>query len=131
MRIPSYIQCNRHGIFYFRRGVPISLRGIIGKREIIYSLRTREPHNAVNSARIIATRVDQLFYEVRMGNNKNIRTYYAFSCTELADGTTKKTVDMSEAEFTAILKSDLPTEEKLELLHPNSKSKQYSLLEIQ
>jgi len=122
MRIPSYIQCNRYGIFYFRRGVPISLRGIVGKREIICSLRTREPHSAVNSARIIAIQIDQLFNEARMGNKKNITIDYSFSSIELPDGTIETKVDMSEAEFDKLLESNLPNEEKFKLLNPNSNS---------
>jgi hypothetical protein len=43
MKIPSYWQYNRFGIHYFRRGIPRDLKPAIGKREIVCSLRTRDP----------------------------------------------------------------------------------------
>jgi integrase len=33
---------NRHGVYYFRKAVPLPLRSIIGKREILVSLKTKD-----------------------------------------------------------------------------------------
>ncbi|MCP3690184.1 MAG: hypothetical protein GY784_17405 [Gammaproteobacteria bacterium] len=87
MRIPSYIQRNRYGIFYFRRAVPHALRSAVGKREIIFSLHTREPQKAVKFARISAIQVDQIFSEARMG--KTIKTGWTFEVETTPDGVTK------------------------------------------
>lgn len=43
MRIPSYIQRSRHGIYFFRIAVPKALRETVnGRREIKHSLQTRD-----------------------------------------------------------------------------------------
>ncbi len=34
---------NRHGVYYFRKAVPLPLRSIIGKREILVSLKDQGP----------------------------------------------------------------------------------------
>jgi hypothetical protein len=39
LRLPSYLQLNSYGIFYFRIAVPKSLRVVLGRREIKRSLR--------------------------------------------------------------------------------------------
>jgi hypothetical protein len=91
MKIPSYLQKNRYGIFHFRRAVPSLLRNTIGKREIICSLYTREPREAVHLSRLFAIHVEQLFQEVRMGKKSGIRTNW----------TTEYNPDGSISSFTA------------------------------
>ncbi|MFG1413808.1 tyrosine-type recombinase/integrase [Xanthobacter sp. VTT E-85241] len=41
-----YLQRSRHGVFRYRRAVPLTLRGAAGKREILTSLRTKNPADA-------------------------------------------------------------------------------------
>ncbi|MFG1397315.1 tyrosine-type recombinase/integrase [Roseixanthobacter pseudopolyaromaticivorans] len=41
-----YLQRSRHGVFRYRRAVPLSLRETAGKREILISLRTKNPADA-------------------------------------------------------------------------------------
>lgn len=59
--MPSYLQRNRHGVYYFRRAIPKQIRHIIGKSEIIFSLHTRTTSDAKYLARLNAVRVDQYF----------------------------------------------------------------------
>lgn len=47
VKLPSCLQRNRFGIYYFRRAVPEALRPTVGKLEIIRSLRTRELRRAI------------------------------------------------------------------------------------
>ena len=89
MKIPSYLQRNRYGIFHFRRAVPECLRNIIGKREIVRSLRTREPCEAVQLSRLAAMQVERVFQEARMSKRKSIKTEYTFEF-EYPDGTKEK-----------------------------------------
>lgn len=41
-----YLQRSRHGVFRYRRAVPLTLREAAGKREILISLRTKNPADA-------------------------------------------------------------------------------------
>ncbi|MEP9369490.1 tyrosine-type recombinase/integrase [Xanthobacter sp. VNH20] len=41
-----YLQRSRHGVFRYRRAVPLRLREAVGKREILISLRTKNPADA-------------------------------------------------------------------------------------
>lgn len=72
MHIPSYLQRNRYGIFHFRRAIPARLRHIAGKREIVLSLRTRDPKIGIQRARHVALQVDNWFIEIaeQMGKKK-------------------------------------------------------------
>ena len=58
VKISSYLQKNRYGIFYFRRAIPHSLRKHAGRTEVVCSLRTREPRQAVKQSRKVAILFD-------------------------------------------------------------------------
>ena len=66
MKIPSYLQRNRYGIFHFRRAVPQCLRAILGKGEIVRSMHTREPREAAQLSRMFAVHVDRLLEGAHM-----------------------------------------------------------------
>lgn len=61
IRLPSHLQVNRYGIYYFRIAIPQSLQVQLGKREIKKSLRTSDRKKAVLFARSLRTKVDYLF----------------------------------------------------------------------
>jgi len=71
------VQKNRYGIYHFRRAIPHDLRAIIGKREITKSLQTRDPKIAVQLARFITIKTDELFarsIQTMSKKNKNPKT---------------------------------------------------------
>lgn len=72
MRIPSYIQRSRHGIYFFRIVVPKALRETVnGRWEIKHSLQTRNLREALRVARPLALQAFELFE--RMGGRMNRR----------------------------------------------------------
>lgn len=71
MRIPTYIQRSRHGIYFFRIVVPRELRGRLnGQGEIKRSLRTRNLREAMRMARPLALRAYEIFDELGAGMSK-------------------------------------------------------------
>ncbi len=58
---------NRQGIYYFRRIVPIELRTIIGRREIIRSLATHDLKTARKAVIEMADNLDELFTKIQSG----------------------------------------------------------------
>ncbi|OOZ34773.1 DUF6538 domain-containing protein [Solemya velesiana gill symbiont] len=70
VKLPSYLQRNRFGVFHFRRVIPNDLRSIVGKREFQRTLRTHETIKAIPMARILALQTDQWFAELRMRKTK-------------------------------------------------------------
>lgn len=46
MRLPSHLRRSIHGVFYFRLTIPRNLRAALGRREIGFSLSTRDPVEA-------------------------------------------------------------------------------------
>jgi len=51
----------RNGVYYFRKKIPVDLVAIYGKREIIYSLRTKERATAARLALRAAVQLDDEF----------------------------------------------------------------------
>lgn len=71
MRIPTYIQRSRHGIYFFRIVVPRELRGRLnGQGEIKRSLRTRNLREAMRMARPLALRAYEIFDALGAGMSK-------------------------------------------------------------
>ncbi|MEZ5446752.1 MAG: DUF6538 domain-containing protein [Gammaproteobacteria bacterium] len=64
MKLPSYLQRNRFGIYYFRRAVPEALRPTVGKLEIIRSLRTRELRRAIWHGRALALQLEYRYQTI-------------------------------------------------------------------
>jgi hypothetical protein len=60
----SYV-VRRGAIYRWRRAVPEDLREVIGKREIVHSLRTSDPREAKRLAHAISAKVEQMFREAR------------------------------------------------------------------
>ena len=66
MKTFPYLSC-RKGIFHFRRVVPLDLRNILLKREILVSLRTSDVKAARKIAVEMADSLDSLFRSIRSG----------------------------------------------------------------
>ena len=89
MWMPSYLQRNRYGVYYFRRAIPKQIRNIVGKSEIVFSLHTRNTRHAKSLARLNAVRVDQYFAEVCMSKKDSEDFNLGFlTKSTLLDGTT-------------------------------------------
>ena len=89
MWMPSYLQRNRYGVYYFRRAIPKQIRNIVGKSEIVFSLHTRNTCHAKSLARLNAVRVDQYFAEVCMSKKDSEDFNLGFiTKSTLLDGTT-------------------------------------------
>lgn len=61
MRIPSYLQRNSSGIFYFRIAVPDALKSHLNLREIKCSLRTHFKHEAIFRAQPLSLTIRHVF----------------------------------------------------------------------
>ena len=59
--LATHLKLSRCGIYYFRMRVPAHLRQLIGKNEILHSLRTRNPATARKLAYTFASRTYELF----------------------------------------------------------------------
>lgn len=62
--MPAMSYLFRHpktSIYWFRRGVPVNLRPVIGKTEVKRSFGTTEVREAKRLALTVATEVDELF----------------------------------------------------------------------
>lgn len=93
MKFPSYLQRNHDGIFHFRRAVLAHLRASAGKREVVQSLRTRDPKIAAQRARFIAFQVENWLFEIAglMGKKKETTNRTNFEIEfEFTDNTVKK-----------------------------------------
>ena len=121
MKIPSYLQRNRYGIFHFRRAIPKHLQHVIGKTEIIRSLRTRQPREAVQLGRFIAIQVDQLFKEAEMGKKTYSKTEFIFEL-QLPDGTVNKT-EITPHDIAAMKDAGLTSEQIKVLLNPGKRQR--------
>ncbi len=66
-RLPSHLRRNRHGVFYFRRAVPLDLRRYFATRELYRSLGTARRSEAVRFVRIVSARVEAAFALLRGG----------------------------------------------------------------
>jgi hypothetical protein len=59
--MPNYV-FPRSGTYYFRRVVPVELRPLFdGKKELTYSLRTKDARQAARLGRLEAVKTDELF----------------------------------------------------------------------
>lgn len=68
MRIPTYIQRSRHGIFFFRMVVPKALRETFdGQTEVKRSLHTRNLREAMRVARPLGIQLYELFARLEAG----------------------------------------------------------------
>ena len=69
MKLPSYLQRNRYGIYYFRKVIPRELRCIAKRREIVCSLKTYHRTKAVQVSRILVLEIDDFIHILRKTYN--------------------------------------------------------------
>lgn len=58
--LATHLKVSRHGIFYFRIAIPTHLRPQFGKRELLYSLHTRDPAKAKRLAYTLLGRAGRM-----------------------------------------------------------------------
>ncbi len=108
MKLPSYLQRNRFGIYYFRRAVPEALRPTVGKLEILRSLRTRELRRAIWHGRALALQVESWFQtvETQMAHKRSRprthRTELIVTIEEFPEGPRKKTIQLEPGDIEAM-----------------------------
>nr|WP_321466411.1 DUF6538 domain-containing protein [uncultured Desulfobulbus sp.] len=68
MRLPSYLQRNQYGKYYFRIVFPQEIRLRIHKQEFKRSLRTSICSHAVSISRILKVKIDQVFRIILLYN---------------------------------------------------------------
>jgi integrase len=103
MRIPSYIQRSRHGIFFFRIVVPRALReNCDGRWEIKGSLRTRNQRDALRLARPLTLLAFSLFDRMAAGMKTKMPTVAEIEAKakagELRDLKTSHTITLANGE---------------------------------
>ncbi len=64
---PIQFLTNRNGVYYFRRLVPISLRSILNRREIVLTLKTSDFKDACMAALEMSKELDGLFNRLKQG----------------------------------------------------------------
>ena len=64
---PIQFLTNRNGVYYFRRVVPISLRSILNRREIVLTLKTSDFKDACMAALEMSKELDGLFNRLKQG----------------------------------------------------------------
>jgi len=84
LNLAHHLRLSRCGVFYFRMSVPAALRQSIGKREIVKSLKTRNPATALKLAYYFASKTYALFQKMAYPPIK----------FNLPDGTTFSTDDV-------------------------------------
>ena len=71
IRVPSHLYRNRRGTFYFRYIVPKALRGVAGRSEICFSLRSEQRQGAIISALPLIADLPQLEVSLRRMADQN------------------------------------------------------------
>ena len=66
MKTQTYL-LNRNNVYYFRRWIPRNLRAILGKNEVVRSLKTSDLRTARRAAIIMADELEQLFERIQNG----------------------------------------------------------------
>ncbi|MDP1593429.1 MAG: site-specific integrase [Gallionella sp.] len=59
--LATHLKTSRHGIYYFRYTIPAPLRPYFGKKEVMYSLHTRDPAKARKLAYTLTSQTNALF----------------------------------------------------------------------
>jgi integrase len=70
LNLAHHLRLSRCGVFYFRMAVPAALRLAIGKREIVQSLKTRNPATARKLAYYFASQTYALFEQMAYDPSK-------------------------------------------------------------
>lgn len=114
MSLPTYTYHIKSG-YYFRIRVPFDLKGIVGKTEFRYSLRSGFYKEAIQKAQKIATHLRRLFAEVRMSTRMFTR--------EMIDGLVRAQVkavleEDEECRALADTPSTIPTENPTRSMSP-------------
>ena len=70
IRFNSYLRCNRFGIYYFRRVIPLDLKPYFAFRQLTRSTLTRDPQEARRIALSFGASIEFLFSRIREMNKK-------------------------------------------------------------
>jgi integrase len=98
----SYLQ-RRGAVYRFRRGVPARLRLILGKREMAFSLKTKDEREAKRWATAKSADVDRAFAEAEAAlSNPAVRVYKALPQDSQERQEHPRGLPDEEAEFLAI-----------------------------
>lgn len=77
--LATHLKTSRHGIYYFRMTVPVPLRPVLGKSELLYSLHTRDPAKAKRLAYTLTSQTLALFgkmtYDPHKFNPADVSTF--------------------------------------------------------
>jgi hypothetical protein len=67
-RHPRYT-FRKNGVYYFTRNVPKDLRHHYSRDRLVESLKTKSRDQAVLAAKVLSTRLDQYWFELRLNEN--------------------------------------------------------------
>ena len=84
MSAKSCLQRRTSGYFYFRKKIPIELRSILGKKEIVRSLKTNNKTQATKLALQLDSYTESYFDKIRLG--QPISIHLIDSCTITSSG---------------------------------------------
>ena len=90
---------NRNGVFYFRRIIPISLRSILGRLEVIRSLRTPDIRTARKAVLRMSERLDELFAKIRSGERLLSKQDRKLLADHFVESRTKKLLLEAEEDY--------------------------------
>ena len=80
----AYVHLTSKGALVFRKKVPVSLRGILGKREIKLNLKTRNPVLGLRQAQEMAHQLTEVFSE--LNRECDMASLFCTPERELGDG---------------------------------------------
>ena len=66
MKTQTYL-LNRNNVYYFRRWIPRNLRTILGRNEVVRSLKTSDLRTARRAAIFMTDELEQLFERIQNG----------------------------------------------------------------
>lgn len=80
----------REGTYYFRVRVPKNLTTALGKKEIAYSLRTKDPHTAKELSYIHSYNISRSFreLELKLAENPSLMLSQSLSYENMGKGLT-------------------------------------------
>lgn len=82
----DYLVRSRHGVYYFRRSVPVALRMMLGRRQLMLSLRTGILREARSLVRAGAASSDRLFDQLLAMSKKKGRKPELFQVDLIVNG---------------------------------------------
>ena len=101
---------SRNGVFYFRRIIPANLRTILGRLEVIRSLRTKNIKIARQVTLEMSDKLDELFARIRLGKNLLSQKEQKFLSDHLVESKTKALMVEALEDFEDRKKEDIEWE---------------------